>query len=79
MFGLGLPELAVIGGVAALIWGPGKLPELGKGLGKAVKGFQSAAQEFTEELKKATEEEDDPKPADAKPADSKPADPANSK
>ncbi len=29
LFGLGLPEIAVIAGVAALIWGPSKLPELG--------------------------------------------------
>lgn len=57
LFGLGVPELAVIAGVAALIWGPSKLPELGKGLGKAVKGFQSAATEFNDELKKATAEE----------------------
>ena len=33
LFGLGVPELAVIAGVVALIYGPSKLPELGKGLG----------------------------------------------
>jgi sec-independent protein translocase protein TatA len=43
LFGLGLPELVVIGGVAALLFGPAKLPELGKTLGKTVKSFQSAA------------------------------------
>jgi sec-independent protein translocase protein TatA len=40
LFGLGLPEIAVIAGVTALIFGPSKLPELGKGLGKTVKSFQ---------------------------------------
>jgi sec-independent protein translocase protein TatA len=43
LFGLGLPELVVIGGVAALLFGPSKLPELGKSLGKTVKSFQAAA------------------------------------
>jgi len=43
LFGLGLPELAVIGGVVAVLFGPSKLPELGRSLGKTVKSFQSAA------------------------------------
>jgi TatA/E family protein of Tat protein translocase len=40
LFGLGVPELAVIAGVTALIFGPSKLPEIGKSLGKTVKSFQ---------------------------------------
>ena len=43
LFGLGLPEIVVIGGVAAVLFGPQKLPELGKSLGKTVKSFQEAA------------------------------------
>ena len=43
LFGLGLPELAVIGGVVAVLFGPSKLPELGRSLGKTVKSFQTAA------------------------------------
>jgi sec-independent protein translocase protein TatA len=62
LFGLGLPEIVVIGGVAALLFGPSKLPELGKSLGKTVKSFQSAANEFNEELKKEVDEQ---KPAEA--------------
>jgi sec-independent protein translocase protein TatA len=57
LFGLGLPEIVVIGGVAALLFGPSKLPELGKSLGKTVKSFQSAANEFNEELKKEVDEQ----------------------
>jgi sec-independent protein translocase protein TatA len=50
IFGLGLPEVAVIAGVAVVLFGPSKLPELGKNLGKTVRSLQDAAQEFKEEL-----------------------------
>lgn len=43
LFGLGGPELLVIGVVGAVLFGPSKLPELGRGLGKTVKSFQNAA------------------------------------
>ena len=43
LFGLGIGELVVIAGVAAVVFGPSKLPEIGKSLGKTVKSFQSAA------------------------------------
>lgn len=59
LFGLGLPEIAVIAGVAALIFGPSKLPSIGKELGKTVKSFQTAAKEFESELKSAASEEEE--------------------
>jgi sec-independent protein translocase protein TatA len=35
-------HLILIGGIALLIFGPKKLPELGKGLGESIRGFKSA-------------------------------------
>ncbi|RUT01372.1 hypothetical protein DSM106972_069230 [Dulcicalothrix desertica PCC 7102] len=40
MFGLGWTEMAVIGVVALLVFGPKKIPELGSALGKTLRGFK---------------------------------------
>ena len=56
IFGVGLPEMAVIGAVALLVFGPKRLPELGRTLGKTLKGFQSASKEFEREINKAVAE-----------------------
>jgi sec-independent protein translocase protein TatA len=40
MFGLGATELVIILVVALVIFGPGKLPELGSALGKGIKDFR---------------------------------------
>ncbi|NJO59509.1 MAG: TatA/E family twin arginine-targeting protein translocase [Richelia sp. RM2_1_2] len=52
IFGIGLPEMAVIMVVALLVFGPKKLPEIGRSMGKAIRGFQDASQEFQDEFKK---------------------------
>ena len=71
IFGVGLPEMAVIGAVALLVFGPKRLPELGRTLGKTLKGFQSASKEFEREINKAMADqevsEDAPKPAEELP------------
>ena len=56
IFGIGLPEMAVIGAVALLVFGPKRLPEFGRTLGKTLKGFQTASKEFEREISKAMAE-----------------------
>jgi sec-independent protein translocase protein TatA len=56
VFGVGLPEMALILVLALLVFGPKKLPEIGRSMGKAIKGFQDASREFEEEFKKEAEQ-----------------------
>jgi sec-independent protein translocase protein TatA len=56
VFGVGLPEMALILVLALLVFGPKKLPEIGRSFGKALKGFQDASKEFEEEFKKEAQQ-----------------------
>jgi sec-independent protein translocase protein TatA len=60
MFGIGMPELLVILVIILIIFGAGKLPEIGAGMGKAIQSFKSATKE-AEAKKDETEKIDDGK------------------
>jgi sec-independent protein translocase protein TatA len=47
-------HLLVIFGIALLVFGPKKLPELGKGIGEGIRGFKSAMSEHEEDVDKTT-------------------------
>lgn len=56
MFGLGMPELIIILVIIVIIFGAGKLPEIGSGIGKGIRNFKDANKNQDE---KKIEEKDD--------------------
>lgn len=49
--GLGVPELILLLVLALILFGPGKLPDIGRSLGKAINEFKEASREITREYR----------------------------
>ncbi len=60
MFGLGWQELLLIFFIALLVFGPKKLPEIGRSIGRAIAEFKKSSEELKEEIEKAVEEKKEP-------------------
>jgi sec-independent protein translocase protein TatA len=56
MFGLGTPELIVILGIAFLVFGGKKLPEIGAGLGKGISSFKKGMKDVEDTGKSLVED-----------------------
>jgi TatA/E family protein of Tat protein translocase len=59
MFGIGMPELLLILGLALIVLGPKKLPELAKALGKGMAEFRRATDELKSEFRQMEREVDE--------------------
>ena len=59
MFNMGLPELLIILAIALIVFGPNKLPELAKALGKAMREFKKATEEMKESFAAETKDLDE--------------------
>jgi len=57
MFSIGMPELVLVFVVALLVFGPRKLPEVGRMLGRAMREFKKAADGFKQALNQEPPEE----------------------
>ena len=56
MFGIGFPELILIFVIALIVFGPKKLPDLGKSIGRAMAEFKKASEDFQESVRSEMKE-----------------------
>lgn len=61
MFGIGMPELIIILVIILIIFGAGKLPEIGAGMGKAIKSFKQATSDDQAKAPDKIEDDSDKK------------------
>ena len=66
MFNIGPGEIAIVFGIALLVFGPKKLPELGRALGQGLGNFKRSLTEAQHELKTALKENETPEEEPAK-------------
>ncbi len=64
MFGIGMPELLIILVIILIIFGAGKLPQIGEGLGKGIRNFKKATTKEPEEIDVAAKKVEEKKPED---------------
>jgi sec-independent protein translocase protein TatA len=62
MFGIGTPELIVILVIALVVFGPGKLPEIGSALGKGIRDFKKSFDGKDDDVKKIDPQAEPPQP-----------------
>lgn len=63
MLGIGFPELIVIMVIALVVFGPGRLPEVGSALGKGIRDFKKGFEGSAEDTPKPIETKPEPPPA----------------
>lgn len=64
MFGIGIPELIIILVIILIIFGAGKLPEIGGGLGKAISNFRNASKDQDKNKPEKIDKEKEPEKID---------------
>lgn len=72
MFNLGMPEIILVLVIALVVFGPGKLPEVGKALGRSLQEFKNATGDGANKIASAKIEITEDKKEDKKAEETKP-------